>query len=66
MIIWTPEHGQTTQSYNGSLQPGPPPPPPPPHPSTTMNTVFTHFKWSILDPPSEAEILPTTSRNGHL
>ncbi|EAT87609.1 hypothetical protein SNOG_05218 [Parastagonospora nodorum SN15] len=38
MIIWTPEHGQTTQSYNGSLQPGPPPPPPPPHPSTTMNT----------------------------
>jgi hypothetical protein len=56
MIIWTPEHGQTTQTYNGPVQPCPPPPRPP-HPSTTINTIFTHLKWSILNPPSEAEIL---------
>jgi hypothetical protein len=55
MNIWSPEHGQTVQAYNGPIEAGPPFPPPN-GPSITMHTVFSQLKWSVLDAPSRVEM----------
>jgi hypothetical protein len=56
MLTWSPEAGSTIQTYTGPLQPGSPPSPPPYRPRKDVNKVFERLKWSVLDPPSQAEI----------